>query len=347
MSQSRRDVALQFWSGERRADQMFYVAFCILSTALTDYAAARELEESRKYDWAIVAYYYAMVHSARLLCFVTVGDFPKRHDSLYRLFKEPTEEVGGDSWLKSLLEDFLEAERADKSNECTNESSSVRNRGENEYQQIMRNLGSTQMTHADVVEGLEGMGFENPEESVRFLGDLLMWGKKLREKVNYEGLLAAHQRSHRYMTRRFREGARLMRSAASEAIQLAVDGFCKFVERSDHRGLRRGEWWVNFLLLEKTEWGYWRQGLNYLKDSLREKVQDPEILDEAMSFLEPINQLGRSLRMDPGMAREVFNNISYDIFGVKRGIMKLFSKYVRCLKKSLESSGRSRPNLRE
>ena len=66
-----------FWNkDEKHQDQKFYVSFCLLESALGDFAIAQDTHSHNKLSWASIMYYYSLVHAMRLICFIVNGDFP-------------------------------------------------------------------------------------------------------------------------------------------------------------------------------------------------------------------------------------------------------------------------------
>jgi hypothetical protein len=88
----------EYWnSTEDRRAQRWYVSFCELAAAVLDHAEGLNVlrrDERRqgaaRLNWAVTAFYYALVHSARFLVFMSIGDFPKDHGPLQRVF-QPSE----------------------------------------------------------------------------------------------------------------------------------------------------------------------------------------------------------------------------------------------------------------
>jgi hypothetical protein len=98
-----------YWSGsEVREAQYIYVAFCELASAVLDYCEGTTMRQPLSPDsytrqnWGGTILYYSLVHTARLLVFLSCGDFPTRHDSLLKCFN-PLEKPVSTDWLKKFL----------------------------------------------------------------------------------------------------------------------------------------------------------------------------------------------------------------------------------------------------
>lgn len=90
-----------YWeSNDERRDQKFYASFCMLEAACSDYAIGVKLKRQKCLNWACTAFYYSMVHAARLICFVETGDFPTAHNQLGRLFSDGRLARDGNTWVK-------------------------------------------------------------------------------------------------------------------------------------------------------------------------------------------------------------------------------------------------------
>src|SRR5258708_25963353 len=97
MLESSHQEANEYWSqGPDQTSQRLYVAFCELASAALDYSEGVktrfEIESNdERSNWASTALYYSIVHSARLLVFLPIGDFPTRHDHLANCFQRDVE----------------------------------------------------------------------------------------------------------------------------------------------------------------------------------------------------------------------------------------------------------------
>ncbi len=317
MQCSHSEAALLFWNEDnRKRDQMFYVAFCILASVLGDYATARDLEKHCKYDWGIAAYYYSILHSLRLLCFISTGDFPTSHSNLAQLFMGSA--APRDSWLQKLIG------RDDRNRE------------------IRHALGVYPLTRCELIAGLERIHSQLSVDEINSLGNLLGSAKRLREAVTYEGLLSAHQHGHSLMTEAYLECLSRMRSASVTAIRLAVEAFKQFIENSE-----RGEEWKRYLL-----WRAPGQGLQYIKDSVSKKLlgrgstwsTEPcteaqydeqagaEILSEIEGFLNPLEVLREYHYPFEGEPPAVYKNITVEVFDQKTNLMQEFRNYIEELR---------------
>lgn len=320
------DIIDDFWrSSDERLDQKFYAVYSIFSSAILDYAVARHLQRRKIYDWSIAAYYYSILHSTRLLSFIAIGDFPKSHGEMISFLTEGTWiwERGRGWWWK------IASESGD----------------EDELRRSTR--GRFCITTGCLASRLEKYGLCLSEERIRHLGEVLEEAKKIRESVNYEGLLIIHQFWHYVLNPQIERAVDLMqRTSRSFLEQYAVRAFLAFVDPSRQEEKHRGKKWISFLLFEGREEeirnnvSVWtigpdmNYGMNRLTGILNEKYEvEDSIRREVSEFLEPIFDLGRRYEIREGDAREVFKNISLSVFEGKRALIQNFENHVVSLER--------------
>lgn len=96
----------KFWceSDERQA-QKLYVALCLYISAASDFAVGIDLKNNYKLNWSTTASYYSIFHSARLIIFLAIGDYPQQdgHKKIKDLFTgiDNTNRFSA-NWLKKL-----------------------------------------------------------------------------------------------------------------------------------------------------------------------------------------------------------------------------------------------------
>ncbi len=214
----------EFWEGDyRKIDQKFYAAYSIFSSAVLDYAVARYLERRSVYSWSIIAYYYSMLHSMRLLCFIAVGDFPTSHRTIIQLFENGSWHWSeGSSWVRRRLKISKDIE----------------------------NIEEFHVTREYLASKLREYSLGFSEEEIKHLGEVMKEAKKVRESVNYEGLLIVHQFWHYHLTSKFEEAVSCMQKASKMFLERAVRAFLTFIQGSEHLENPRKEKWVSFLLFE-------------------------------------------------------------------------------------------------
>jgi hypothetical protein len=83
-----------FWNetDERRL-QKLYVALCLFISAASDFAVGIDLKNSGKLNWSTTASYYSIFHSARLIIFLALGNYPKSHNISQLFAQNPISSV--------------------------------------------------------------------------------------------------------------------------------------------------------------------------------------------------------------------------------------------------------------
>lgn len=300
-------------------DKKFYVAFCMLESALSDYAIARDLHLHNKLNWACITYYYSLIHALRLICFMAKGDFPKRHDKLAYLFKGKNVNGG---WLEIFLR------------QSENNSTKV---------------NTVKLNLQDIISSPVLENTCNVEQKLRRWGDILDKARNLRNYTNYEGLIIAHEHAHMKVTENLRDLAKLLKKAAEEILPEVIEFFKNFIDSSHDRK----DYWYAFLnYQEKSE------GLYYLKDTLKYKLLGKtRIFSSSQEYYEsstivfdkpkgkPIIEIIwgwlNSLRInidDNKSAEEVWKNIQSRIFSTKRSLMKSFGDKIENLRQIIEGN---------
>ncbi|HHT9133750.1 MAG TPA: hypothetical protein ACFYD2_02510 [Candidatus Avalokitesvara rifleensis] len=287
----------EFWSqDEGHKDQKFYGGFCLLESALGDYAVARDLHRHNKLNWASTTYYYSIVHALRLLCFVAKGDFPTGHTELTNLYKNSSCNVRDrNSWLHHF----------------------IKNIG------TRVTIGPRAFKRKDITKYFGGR-----QTSSLLDGELTRWGEILdkarecRNDSNYEGLIIAHEHGHRYVTDDFKKLANTLCKACEDILPEVVSLFKDFIDRNNPRS----DYWYAYL-----NWKAEREGLYYFEDSLKsrllgrnhaEQLKDPnqDIIDKILPWLDPL----RKNNIENNLAANVFGNISLGIFRGKESLMQNF-----------------------
>ena len=199
-----------YWSGsEAREAQYIYVAFCELASAILDYCEGTTMRQPLSPDshswerkgytrqnWGGTILYYSLVHTARLLVFLSCGDFPTSHNSLLKCFN-PLEKPVSTDWLKK----FLSVDDDNTKQSCKNVS----------FGELVEYWSSRPNANRDVVS-----------EYLAHLGKLLAQAKNLRNDNNYEALLIAHEYRHD-LGQSFESLSSSMDSAALFALRIACE----------------------------------------------------------------------------------------------------------------------------
>src|SRR5947209_2957867 len=79
--------------------QRFYVAFCLFMSSVQDAFLGLMDRERNNRNWAATCAYYALVHGGRLLTFLALGDFPRRHKTLQAILSGASNPLGSKSLM--------------------------------------------------------------------------------------------------------------------------------------------------------------------------------------------------------------------------------------------------------
>jgi hypothetical protein len=332
----------EYWNQDAlHQDQKFYTAFCLLESACGDYAIGVDLYIQRKVNWACTVFYYSLVHSVRLTCFLAMGDFPTGHRELGDLFARGN--VRGRSWLEGDVGRYIrERERITLS--------------------PSRDFSLCSLVAYFSESSAPNQGFDKLQRKFERWGYVLSRARDLRNDSNYEGLLIAHEYNHQRVTRDFFRLAVVLRKAAEAVLSEAVTLFKLFID-----GHQRKEHWYAFL-----NWAAEREGLYYLEDSLRYKLMGHlsqrfeqerwyELEDEGWlryshrhyrdmcwernyyySTVDRVMQRLSKLRTEEpnaisDLAQEVHQNIVMGVFGAKSQLMHSFGRKTDGLEREIQN----------
>lgn len=297
-------TALDFWNeDEAKQDQMLYAAFCLLESAISNYAAGRFLRGRRVFDWAATSFYYSSLYSVRLVVFLGYGDFPEGHKQIGSMFKDGN--VRDKAWLLSLSRKFDKYDSA-----LQHPYFKQRNR-------------SIQFSKDLLLSNLSRNGI-NPQvlgETFEFFEKILTEATDLRNASSYESLLVAHQYSHVLVTKQFKKLVNHFEKLSRKAIKYASRILQEFV-----RTHSRGEYFCAFLMDEEN-----REGFYYLEASLKNKYPSKTV-KVALDFLTSLKGMGVK---DDEKAGCFHSNIALTTFDAKRKLMEDFKKRVGDFGKSL------------
>ena len=315
-----------FWNeDDMRRDQKFYVAFCLLESALGNYAVARDLHVHNKFNWASTVYYYSLVHALRLVCFIPMGDFPTDHAGLAKLYKGDTP-PSKKAWMPKFQRNF-------ESGTQIEQISFTR-------EHIAKYFDAN--GHADSIT----------DEKFKKWGNILDKARECRNNSNYEGLIIAHEYMHTSITGQFNKLANLFQKACEKILPEVISLFKVFLDKSS-----RKKYWYSYLnYKEKIE------GLYYLENSLKYRLlgegavmntnshnrntnaifdtqKSNAIINDILEFLKPL----RMESTDSTFAKEVMDNISSGIFSEKKSLMNEFTMQIDKLKKIVDEEQRNDP----
>lgn len=309
-----------FWNqDEVHKDQKFYVGFCMLESALGDYAIARDLHLHKKLNWAVTTYYYSLVHALRLVCFTSQGDFPNGHADLATLYTEDNIALKNKKrWLP----------------------------------QFIKNLGNnTQIEDSITFKHMEVARYFNNDitlssvldEKLQMWGNILNKGRTCRNDSNYEGLIIAHEYSHRQVTDDLNKLTTLLEDATDSVLPEVVSLFKLFMDKST-----RKDYWYSYL-----NWKCSNEGLDYFEKYLKFRIlgkcneckvwtTNKATSDSGLIFDIPrgnliINRIFEWLEIlksnnaKNDLAANVLDNIKLERFSEKGKLMQDFSNQINSL----------------
>ena len=298
-----------FWNeSDTRKDQKFYVAFCLLESALGDYAVARDTHIHNKLNWASTTYYYSLVHALRLVCFIPLGDFPTGHSELAKLYKDGTLE-NRRRWLQQFIRDLGSDTPIDR-------------------------ISFRRTAIATYFGGNEHAIYDN---KLKKWGKILDASRKCRNDSNYEGLIIAHEHVHQLVTDDFNKLANLFRKICEEILPEVILLFRIFIDKNP-----RKDYWYSYL-----NWREKNEGLRYLEDSLKfrllgqsnvwqinnsnqnsntffDTINGEAIISKILEWLSPL----RRNNVNNTFAEEVLNHIKLEIFDGKQSLMSKFRNQI-------------------
>lgn len=310
-----------FWNqDDRHRDQKFYVGFCMLESALGDYAIARDLHCHNKLNWASTTYYYSQVHAMRLVCFIPYGDFTEGHADLARLYKDgDLHSEKRKRWLPKFIGEVL---------------------GEN---QIIFN-------REDIAKYYVGeQSYPALDSKLERWGKILDKARKCRNDSNYEGLIIAHEHVHQLVTDDFNRLANLFRKTCEDILPEVILLFKRFIDKNP-----RKDYWYSYL-----SWEDKIEGLRYFDDYLKFRLlgrsnvwmssessqnyhpvfdtrNNSAIIAKILQWLDAV----RIDSVNNDSATEVWNNIKLDIFGNKKSLMNSFRSQIDELEKIVDGGCR-------
>lgn len=208
--------SLEYWRAvPERLPQRFYIAFCLLMSSVQDLILGQKERDSNNLNWSATCSYYSLVHGGRLLCFLALGDYPKRHDQLRDIFSpaqqrrrnfSPSREGYPFDWLRGF---------ANPTGGLVGQVSADHVRSASEVRQMIA-------THLDRVH------VADVEERLGSFGSILAAALPLRNDSNYEALLIAHEFRHETISGAFADLSSHMASAAETTLPFLIDAFNGF-----------------------------------------------------------------------------------------------------------------------
>lgn len=281
----------QYWNqSTQRKIQKFYIAFCLLNSAIFDYSVGLDLKEQSKLNWSASCFYYSMVHCARLLIFIPFGNFPSGHQEMIKFLTIntiPSSEKKKFNWLYNFTKDY---EFILKFNEYEFSQDILINYYNNNYRDL------------------------NFKENINNISQILINSKNLREGSNYEALLIAHENFHGVVERLFENLSSTLSIKSEDILKFSLIVFKKYVIVGDFSfDTDKLKSYINLYIQEKL--------LKRIVSRIRNESSKNQIKDLLNSFLYP-----NTADLDISSKAELESHFSMEQFSLKS---RLFQEYFR------------------
>jgi uncharacterized protein YbcV (DUF1398 family) len=283
MTLSRENLpSLMYWEqNQDKICQRFYLAFCLLTSGIQDTFLGLYERDRQNLNWSVACSYYGLMHCGRLLSFMAFGDFPMQHNRLPELFNftlsPGSKPYKAFNWL------------------CKFDSNFSQNPGQplSDYQTCM-------------IDYLEEAGVSNVQSRLKTYGTILKSAKDLRNDVNYESLLIAHEYRHVSMSFEFRRLANAMTQGAEYSLGLSRDAFTSFLQYEYDQKMNSES--LNFRAF-LTEYLQFRIQ-NAISNKLNGNQRLVERLNDFISELTPSKAVGGYHEIEDIVSRNVFDGKS-------------------------------------
>lgn len=162
----------------------------------------------------------------------------------------------------------------------------------------------------ELIRGLPQINDEE-KEKIRQLGNYLEKIKKIREFNSYEMFIVAHQIGHEVLSPKLQEG--------TKKIDKIVEDYLIFISKLlFHYTEQKGDHFKAFLLDKNPNYKW---AFEYLKESLGQQKLNEEIIERIIK-----QNLLDKLACETNCPDEFYNEISFELFDEKQGIIKNFKK---------------------
>jgi len=307
MSEDRAILpSLQYWTASQdRILQRFYVAFCLLVSAIQDAMLGLREMELETLNWSATCSYYSLVHQGRFLAFLGIGDFPKSHERLGRLYRGDSAPVTGrDGMPFDWLSRFARVGGTE----------ALARRSWDQYLDIVRRY-------------LVALDIDDVPTRLTSFSQTLSVAKELRNDSNYEGLLIAHEYDHPIVTPAFRSLANAMGEAAQMTLPLVVGAFMAYVDRDAELDRERDA--VRAFVHDYAQ--------RRIMDSIRPKLAGSWPLERRLLLL--VQQLRSSNRPSVDY-RSIETSVGLGDFGEKSALMHDFRTRIALLDQATQGQTR-------
>ena len=178
---------------EMKEDQMFYTIFCQLQVAIYNLVIGKDLRIQNKVSWAVVAYYYSMLHSARTIVMMGEEDVPTSHGQFIKLLRQS--DVKNKSWRTGTKKDFKRKDVIKK---------------------ISKKTGLT----CELVDG-----------QLKIIGNNMYYSQEIRNQNSYEIYIISHQTNHSEVTPILDKGIEILNTESQLAVSSALNMFKGYINR--------------------------------------------------------------------------------------------------------------------
>ncbi|MEA5516143.1 hypothetical protein [Nodularia sp. UHCC 0506] len=299
----------QFWyqSDERQA-QKLYVALCLYISAASDFAVGIDLKNNDKLNWSTTASYYSILHSARLIIFLAVGDYPQQngHEDIRNLFRGQNRSgntnLFSGNWLKKL----------------------ARNAGFQSSPEDKFTLAQLCSYYKDCLQ------FPNSDRLFPTIGKILKDAKTLRNNSNYDALLMAHEWHHKQVEDDFIKLSNSMSDGAKLCLKISTQCFKSYISYASEIDLRR----------EETKYLVKHYIAGRLYPSISQRIEDQSILNTVKECTRKLDDLQydmENIKDSNNKLDEFEKSFLRDNFGEKQKLMHDFNRDVNNLKQDIKS----------
>lgn len=277
-----------YWQeSNKRISQHWYISFCLMMSALQDYLTGLFLYEKDNLNWATTCFYYSMVHAGRLVSFCITGTYPTQHLHLRKLYDNQSVSL---NWLN----------------------------------QFIKNRTIQDTTVNDFLQGasefLETLGdSDQTSKKLKTFSEQLCSLGELRNDVNYESLIIAHEKYHNLVTEVFWDLSDAALQVSLNATSLAILTYKTYILKSSLLNDRREA----FKCISNE---YVSQRL---KKYTQEKIKDSSECKKDLSKFCVDLKFEIDAKKDSKQASEIKKQISMTAFEPKMLRMSQFSEKVR------------------
>lgn len=292
----------KYWNqNEEKINQHFYVSLCLYQSACSDFLIGLDLSKDNRLSWTIISSYYSIMHSLRAIIFMAVGDFPKEHSALNKVFfdnenRNSNNRSVGQSWLREFDSNIPNLRRF--------------------LDFFNRNHLAEYYTHE--------LQFKDSVRHFENIGKLLYLTRKIRNNSNYEALIIAHEKNHSIVSDSFIRLSNTILRAAEYCISIATKCIKQHIDFNEafSRNRIKLKWFAyEFFLTRFRLTIETRSKRKYLQNkvfkfprSIIRDFFDNDFTDFSETVLEDY--------------LEIEQDISLKIFGEKRNLMNTFRNKV-------------------